>query len=155
MQPFCRPAHIKDIVTRGVADVTREFIVNTETIAVLIPIFGIVFGVGVAIVAMLTEYRRRRTIIELHHKERMAAIEKGVDVPPLPDAFLQGKGGGRPRYLLRGLVWLFVGVGIFFALGAVAGQDEGMLGLIPAGVGLAYLIYYFVEGRGAAPAGIK
>ena len=57
MQPFCRTAHIKDIVTRGVADVSKEFVVNTETIGVMIPIFGIVFGVGVAIVAILTEYR--------------------------------------------------------------------------------------------------
>jgi hypothetical protein len=60
----------------------------------------------------------------------------------------------RSSYLLPGLIWLFVGVGLFVALGAVAGDEVRYFGLIPAGVGLAFLIYYFVEGRklqGSAP----
>ena len=52
------------------------------------------------------------------------------------------------HYLLRGLVWLFAGLGILIALaGVTRGEAEKvwMLGFIPTGVGLAYLIYYFVE----------
>ncbi len=44
-------------------------------------------------------------------------------------------------------MWLFIGIGLFIALGAVAGEDVRYFGLIPAGVGAALLIYYFVEGR--------
>ena len=33
------------------------------------------------------------------------------------------------------------------ALGAVAGEDVRHFALIPGGIGLAFLIYYFVEGR--------
>jgi len=34
----------------------------------------------------------------------------------------------------------------------VAGEDVRFFGLIPAGVGLAFLIYYVVEGRKLPPA---
>ena len=34
----------------------------------------------------------------------------------------------------------------------MAGEDVRYFGLIPAGVGLAFLIYYFVEGRKLPPA---
>jgi hypothetical protein len=54
----------------------------------------------------------------------------------------------RSSSLLRGLVWLFIGLGTMVALYA---RDEEfrkvVYGAIPAGVGLAYLIYYFVEGK--------
>jgi hypothetical protein len=45
------------------------------------------------------------------------------------------------------MIWTFIGIGIFVFLGAVAGEDVRWLGLIPGGVGLAYLIYHVVEGR--------
>ncbi len=119
----------------------------------LIPIFGIVFGCGIAIVAILTTYRRRKHLFELLHQERLAAIEKGVDVPPLPEAFLADD--ARPynprRNLLKGLIWLFIGLG---ALAGLYRQDEdaAWFALIPAGIGLAYLIYYFAVGRKEAEA---
>ena len=45
------------------------------------------------------------------------------------------------------MIWLFVGLGLFMALREVAGQDVAWFALTPIGVGLALLIYYFVEGR--------
>jgi hypothetical protein len=39
------------------------------------------------------------------------------------------------------------GVAIIISLGQVAGEEIMYFGLIPAGVGLAFLIYYLVEGR--------
>jgi hypothetical protein len=36
---------------------------------------------------------------------------------------------------------------LYFALGAVAGSEVALFGLIPAAIGLANLIFYFVEAR--------
>lgn len=126
---------------------------DPREIAIMIPIVAIVFGCGIPIVAIVTNYRRRKHLFELYHQERMAAISKGMDLPPLPeDLVVEGE---RPRIrtprdsLLKGLIWLFVGLGIVAALYGLEGEREAMLGLIPAGVGLAHLIYYFVEGRNA------
>jgi hypothetical protein len=121
---------------------------NEEVVAVFIPIVAIIMSLSIPIVFAIVDYRRRRDIVEANHKERLAAIERGMELPALPESFYQSiKPARRSSYLLPGLVWLFVGIGIFIALGAIAGEDVRMLGLIPAGVGLALLIYHFVEGR--------
>lgn len=123
----------------------------------LIPIFGIVIPIGgslAALVVWLTlNYHKRRKLMELHHAERMAAIERGMDIPPLPIELIDGRSTPRRRRsaLLPGLVWFFVGLA--FTVGTTVGargNDEEIplfAGLIPLGIGLAYLIYYFVEGR--------
>jgi hypothetical protein len=118
--------------------------------AVLIPLVAIVMSLAIPIVAIIAELAKRRKFYELHHKERLAAIEKGVELPPLPAEFLGSKPKGRPRYLLRGLIWLFVGLGLLIALSGITrseAEKSWLLGFIPTGVGLAYLIYYFVEGK--------
>ena len=121
---------------------------NEEVVAVFIPIVAIIMSLSIPIVFAIVDYRRRRDIVEANHKERLAAIERGMELPALPESFYQSiKPARRSSYLLPGLVWLFVGIGIFIALGAIAGEDVRMLGLIPAGVGVALLIYHFVEGR--------
>ena len=43
-------------------------------------------GVGIGMLALWIDYRKKRDIFELHHKERMLAIERGMEVPPLPEA---------------------------------------------------------------------
>ncbi len=116
----------------------------------LIPIIAIIMSLTIPIVAIVTEFAKRRKFYELHHKERLAAIEKGVELPPLPPEFVGAGPKGRPRYLLRGLVWFFVGLGILIALSGISrpgAEKSWLLGFIPTGVGLAYLIYYFVEGK--------
>ncbi len=121
---------------------------NTESLAVFIPITAIVMSLAIPIVYAITDYRRRRDIVEAHHKERLAGIERGMDIPPLPEAFFKPIGKAeRPRHLLTGMIWLFVGIAVFLFLGAVADSNVAYIGLIPAGVGAAFLIYYFVEGR--------
>ena len=57
---------------------------------------------------------------------------------------------GGARALLPGLVWFFIGLA--FTVGALVGGHDMddfpvFIGLVPLGIGLAYLIYYFVEGR--------
>lgn len=116
----------------------------------LIPLFGIVFGIGLPVAIPLTvivlNYHRRRRLMELHHAERMAAIERGMEIPPLPLALLEGDSGRRRTSLLPGLVWLFVGIAAYASLERLA-PEPALIGMIPVGIGLAYLIYYFVEGR--------
>jgi peptidoglycan/LPS O-acetylase OafA/YrhL len=120
----------------------------------LIPIFAIIFGCGIAMVAIYTNYRKRRDIYTLHHRERMAAIEKGVEVPPLPEVFFtEDTAPYSPRRnLLKGLIWLFIGLGVLLALYQHGEEDGAWFGLIPMGIGAAYLIYYFVVGRKEAEA---
>ena len=119
-------------------------------VMLLIPILAIVMSLSIPIVAIITEFAKRRKFYELHHKERLAAIEKGVELPPLPPEFVGTGPKGRPRYLLRGLVWFFVGLGLLVALSGISrpeAEKSWLLGFIPTGIGLAYLIYYFAEGK--------
>jgi hypothetical protein len=115
----------------------------------LIPIVAILSGVCVPSIVLtvylVLNYQRRRRMMELHHAERMAAIERGMELPPLPTEMHSGS-RRRSTSLLPGLVWFFVGIGVMIAM-RTTGESEGMIGLVPAGVGLAYLIYYFAEGR--------
>jgi Domain of unknown function (DUF6249) len=121
---------------------------SEDVIAVFTPIVAIVMSLSIPIVFAIVDYRRRRDIIEAHHKERMAAIERGMELPPLPEAFFRSfNSDRRPRPLLFGMIWTFVGGGLFVALREVAGEDVAWFALMPIGVGVALLIYYFVEGR--------
>lgn len=121
---------------------------SEDAVAVFIPIVAIVMSLSIPIVFAIIDYRRRRDIVEAHHKERMAAIERGMELPPLPESFFRSFNyDRRPRHLLTGMIWTFVGVGLFVALREVAGEDVAWFALMPIGVGLALLIYYFVEGR--------
>lgn len=122
---------------------------DVEVMAVFIPLFGIVFGIGFAIVSVVSKHREKLQHAELRHKERLAAIEKGLELPPELDQ--PDNGGKRPgaSSLRSGLIGLFVGVVLYFALGAVADEDVALFGLIPAAVGIANLIFYFVEIRKA------
>jgi hypothetical protein len=147
--------------------------VRAEPIIFLLVTAGCVF-----IYALHLRYRRR----ELQHRERLAAIEKGVALPELTDV----ESGPRP-YLLRGMMWLFSGIGLTVFLFGISvsthrpkpvGQrfmdarlveqaggtpeqirqvqndtnpEEALplavclVGLIPVGVGIAYLIFYRAE----------
>jgi hypothetical protein len=118
----------------------------------LIPLFGIVFAVGlplsIPIVWIALNYRKRRRLMELHHAERMAAIERGMEIPPLPLELIDGRTNRRRSSLLPGLVWFFIGLAV--VIGSLTMRDDDVPvfgGLIPLGIGLAYLIYYAVEGR--------
>jgi NADH:ubiquinone oxidoreductase subunit 3 (subunit A) len=110
---------------------------------VIIQVAGLVFVLGVIIAGMYFGHKRS----ELRHRERMAAIEKGIELPaqtaPLPTP---------SAYLMRGLIWLIVGLGMAFFFivmvyieGDLALFAVTMLSLIPIGVGVTYLIVRRVE----------
>jgi len=123
----------------------------------LIPIVAIVMGIGIGMLALWIDYRKKRDIFELHHKERLLAIERGMEVPPLPDAFFgnssrEARALGRADYLRRGLIWLLVGLGIGTAMAINSSVESATWALIPVAFGLANLIFYALEkGKLQAP----
>jgi Flp pilus assembly protein TadB len=119
-------------------------------IALAIPIVAIIMTFAMLITAIITENKRKREMLNLYHQERMAAIEKGVELPPLPaDAFFDERSTASSprRVLLKGLIWLFLGIGLAIALIGMPGAPPPGIAAIPIGIGLAYLLYYFAVGR--------
>jgi len=115
---------------------------SPDILGVMIPLSAIILGISAGIVGILTKHRQQLQRADLRHRERLAAMDKGVELPPeLEDPV------DRPRYLLKGLVWSFVGIAGYTALRALAGSEESLLAGIPFAIGLAYLVYYFVQGR--------
>jgi hypothetical protein len=130
---------------------------DIEKIVIFIPIIAIVLGCSIPLLAIFLHYRKRKEMFTLYHQERMAAIEKGIELPPLPEAFFTED--GQPpeplsphRNLLTGLILLFIGFALLIAFQAGYREHLTIFGLVPAGIGLAYLIYYFVVGRKEATA---
>ena len=119
-----------------------------KTEAVFLTLVPLGFFIAAAAILFIVLYFRNRAK-QFRHLERMSAIEKGIELPPEPVTTL-----GRQAYLLRGLVWLAVGIGItifFVAMRAATGTREvgavATLGIIPFGVGVAHLIVYRAQGR--------
>jgi hypothetical protein len=116
----------------------------------IVPILSIVMPFSALIVWLLLSYWRRRHLVQLYHAERMAAIERGMEIPELPLGLIEPPRPTRRRTsLLPGLVWFFVGLAVFIGRGSIGDAPVigEISGLVPLGVGLAYLIYYFAEGR--------
>ena len=89
------------------------------------------------------DYRKNRLI----QIERMAAIEKGI---------LPARLNERPLevYFRRGLLLLIPGLGLAaFLLFVTRNFSTGWGGIAVAStcIGLAYLLYYFIEARGRIP----
>jgi hypothetical protein len=123
----------------------------------LVPIIAILVGVGIATFRIYLNYRNRKEMFAMYHQERMAALDKGIELPPLPEDFFHDD-GARPRRrsphrtLLAGLVMLFIGLTLYLALYMTtqptnSGGNVALFALIPVGIGLALLIYYFTVGR--------
>jgi hypothetical protein len=152
-----------------------------------IPIIIMMLSAAAIIIGSLVLRFKRQ---QLRHQERMAAIEKGAELP-LERAERPAPPWSPRVYLLRGLIWLFTGIGVgVFLLGISlsagghqttlgdrlwqaqnlrhqgATEDEikqfmsskepihkefpegfALIGLIPMGVGLAYILYYRGEDK--------
>lgn len=113
---------------------------------VLVPIIAIVGGISVAIVRLLGQQR----LEELARKERIAAIERGLDPDKLPSIAPTGVyeeygiGNGRLRrahgLMIAGLILVAVGVGIAILIESQEpDKHEWLVGLLPALVGAALL----------------
>src|SRR6266478_4971385 len=116
---------------------------------------------AIIIVALIGYFAFRQWI--QHHRrvlisrERLAAIEKGVEVPALEQEVKRSSWNVQRLLLLCGLIWIALGLGAFTVLGMIvsfpqeATQDipRGMqyIGIAPIGIGIAHLITYGVGAR--------
>lgn len=124
---------------------------DESILALLIPIIAIVMGCSIPILLFLFEYLKKKQLYTAIHEERVAAINKGLDIPEYPPGLFDSR-DEQPhprRYLRRGLIWLFLGIAVSICLyfGAKGSPQRAVFGLIPFAVGLANLIYYRMESR--------
>lgn len=92
----------------------------------------------------------------LIHKERLIALEKGVELPPWPTEPSMSFLSLDTLLLLLGLIWLALGLGGMIAAFAIVPQLRipdappptiALIGLPAALVGVAHLIVYVVQRR--------
>ena len=107
----------------------------------------------VAVIAYLgfREWLRhqRRALI---HQERLAAVEKGVEVPPLEHEVHRRAWNVQRILLLAGLIWMSLGVAAYVTLSALIASPANAkleippgiqwIGLAPAAIGLSHLVVY-------------
>jgi hypothetical protein len=97
-----------------------------------------------AMLGVWTDHQRRSQKLEHQHRERMAAIEKGIPLPPMnadADPRADTKRADPARILRSGVMLLSLGVVLYFAINAAGGSEGALFGLIPATLGLANLAY--------------
>jgi hypothetical protein len=121
-------------------------------IGALIPIVAIVFGIGIGALAVWTEHKRKAQLLDQLHRERMLALEKGVEPPAIASGLVgyldnnNKKKRIEPRYqwpraMRTGLWFLFGGTVLYFAIEQAGGHEGAMFALVFAAVGLANLIF--------------
>lgn len=107
-----------------------DFISTTAIIGVLIPIIAMLIGLVIALFAIQRNYKMR----QLEHELRLKALEKGYDIPQIPE-----RGRSKPVYPFA---WPFIFIGFGLALICIylfADGDETAIGfgLISLFLGLA------------------
>jgi hypothetical protein len=118
----------------------------TGIFAMAIPIVAIIGGITVAVVRTLGQQR----LAELAHRERIVALERGVDPSKLPPPPVLDYGPAYGTYnpqrryhglLIGGIVCLVVGLSVAAFLRIMeTDKNAWSVGLIPAGVGVALLL---------------
>ena len=121
-------------------------------IAMFVPILAITLGIGTGMLSLFLNYKKRRDMFTMYHQQRMAAIDKGVDLPPMPaEFFMEDRRHNRlaspHRTLLRGLILLLGSIGAGVALYLNYREIQAFYALIPGGIGLAFILYYLLVGR--------
>ena len=109
------------------------FDLSPQLVAIFIPILAVVGTFAMIITVIIMSNRER----ELKHKERVIAMEKGIEIPAEP---VKEK---RPAYLtIRawGLVLFLVGLALCLALWVGVGFKYSLWGLMPAAIGAGLLI---------------
>jgi hypothetical protein len=122
---------------------------NPAVIGASIPIVAIVFGIGIGALSVWSEHKRKAQLLEQLHRERMIALEKGVEPPAITPGlvgFLANKASPAPKYLWpramrTGLALLLVGVVCFFGIIGAGGEEGAIFALVPAAIGIANLVY--------------
>ena len=128
------PGFVVAFAVALVAAFARPAHAASEAVALLVPTG---FFICVAVVAAIAARAHQRYTAEQHQTLR-AMIDKGLQIPP---HLLGEQRTPNPRRdIRRGIFLICLGVGMATFLWAVDGPDTGALGLIPALVGVGYLI---------------
>jgi hypothetical protein len=118
-----------------------------EIIGVFIPIVAIVMGIGIGMLSIWSEHKRKSQLLEQNHRERMHAIEKGIELPALPPNLVGMSMGNGPstasaaKSLRSGIMLTLIGVLLYVAIDRAGGFEGALFGLIPAAVGVANFVY--------------
>lgn len=115
--------------------------------AMAIPIIAIVGGISVAIVRLITQAR----LEELSRRERIAAIERGVDPTKLPPqvtpsaqdnyAYQDSRLRRAHGLLIGGLILVATGIGLGILAATVEpSKSHWVIGLLPIFIGVALLV---------------
>jgi len=108
---------------------------------ILIPIISVTGAFAIPIVWIWFDYATKRSFIESRHKERLAAIERGIEYQsdPLDSLLASGKAANRSSSvsLFCGLILTFGGTAFMFGINSKVGS-------VVVAVGLALLLYYFL-----------
>lgn len=118
-------------------------------IGVFIPIVAIVMGIGMGMLSVWSEHKRKSQLLEQNHRERMQAIEKGIELPPLPSNLVGMSNGpstaSAAKSLRSGIMLVLIGVVLYFGIDRASDNDAALFGLIPAAVGVANLVYAAIQ----------
>jgi len=120
------------------------------------------FVLLVLVIVMFTAFQQwmrhqRRLLV---HRERLAAIEKGIELPPVEQEARRAEWTSRRILLFAGLLWISVGLPTYLMLSDLVGERpvnafgviievvDGMqwIGGAMVGIGVSHLIVYAVAG---------
>ncbi len=114
------------------------FEIRPEVVAISIPIIFVLGAIAVTITALILDAGRK----DREHKERLLAMEKGIELPKDPVK------KSPPRYLAMrawGFVFALIGIATVIGITAEEGIQHGLWGLMPMSIGIALLIAAYLE----------
>jgi hypothetical protein len=115
-----------------------------DVIGVFIPIVAIVMGIGIGMLSIWSDHKRKSQLLAQYHRERLVALEKGLPLPELDGKLVSLEHDEPPtaaKAYRNGVMMFLIGVVLFFALDNLVGDRLSLFGLIPAAVGVANLLY--------------
>ena len=121
-------------------------------------IISLILAVAAIYIFQMWARHQRRLMI---HRERLAAIEKGIEMPPLEQEMQKRSWNVQRVLLLAGLAWISVGLAVFPMMIRLAGQvfqppwdpyappikmPYGLewIGVAVVGIGVSHLVTYAV-----------
>ncbi|MEO6006099.1 MAG: DUF6249 domain-containing protein [Opitutus sp.] len=118
------------------------------TIAVIVPVAGMIFAGVIGGFAMYNHHRREA----MWHELARLALEKGQPIPPPPAglnglrqaAQTDGQGSRSRGYMVGGLINIAIGVGLFIALAQIS-KPTAYFAAIPFCIGIALLLAAFID----------
>ena len=112
------------------------------------PVFGLASVLAFLAFAMWLRQQRRMMI----HRERIAALEKGVELPPIEVEVQRISWNVQRLLLLAGFVWISIGAGFYMVFGEMLRNPTEATRDVPhgiqyvgyglIGVGVSHLIAY-------------